>query len=153
MDPPNGLVYQSELPFERDAVQCLNGKWRFVRLRRAPLDVVAEGGAKEAIWKIARALADGPIWEEHYEGTVLVDCVPPKGVYRHPQTCFLVVDGSPMPGRGAPAHPDSHVRMKVVPEQSLEQAPETPRSAAWPEERQTDWRSFKEAVIKKIRGR
>lgn len=148
MDPPNGLVYQSELPFERDAVQCINGKWRYVRLRRAPLDLVAESPTKEAVWRIARALSDRPVWEEHYEGTVLVDCVPPKGVFRHPQTCFLVTDGSPMPKREAPAHPESHVRMKV----SSETAPQTPRSAAWPEEKPTDWKSFREAVVKRIRG-
>lgn len=147
MDPPNGLVYQSELPFERDAVQCVNGKWRYVRLRRAPLDVVAEAPTKEAVWRLARALADRPVWEEHYEGMTLVDCIPPKGVFRHPQTCFLVTDGSPMPPKEVPAHPESHVRMKVAPEQS----PQTPRSAAWQEERPTDWRSKMETIVKKIR--
>lgn len=147
MDPPNGLVYQSELPFERDAVQCVNGSWRYVRLRRAPIDVVAEAPTKEDVWRIARTLADRPVWEEHYEGMKLVDCIPPKGVYRHPQTCFLVTDGSPMPSKDVPAYPDSHVRMKVVPEQP----PNTPKSAAWPEEKPADWRSKMEVIVKKIR--
>jgi hypothetical protein len=38
--------------------------------------------------------------------------------------------------------------MKVA----TEAAPETPKSAAWQEERPTDWKSFKEAVVRKIRG-
>jgi hypothetical protein len=145
MDPPNGLVYQGELPFERDAVQCHSGRWRYVRLRQAPMDVVAESDSKEEVWRLARKLADRPVWEEHYEGMTLVGCVPPKGVYRDPQTCFLVTDGSPRPPKVAP-EPDSHVRLKIMPEE----APETPRSAERKEERPVSWRLQVKKLIQKL---
>jgi hypothetical protein len=144
MDPPNGLIYQSELPFERDAVQCRNGRWVFVKLRRAPTEVLAEADTREKILAVARATAELPLWEEHYEEMTMVDCVPPKGVFRHPQTCFLVTDGSPRK-TAPPPEPESHVRMRTAPER----APDTPRSAEWREERPSDW---KIRVKKLIRG-
>lgn len=146
MEFPASFIYQSELPFERDTVQCRDGKWVFVRYRRAPEEVLARADTREEIWRMARRVTDGPVWEEHYEGMQMVDCIPPKGVFRHPQTCFIVTDGSPRPSKPAP-EPESHVRLKAAPEA----APETPRSLNWPEER-TDWKSrVKEAVVKKIR--
>ncbi len=150
MDPPEGLIYQSELPFERDAVQCIDGKWRYVRLRKGPVDVVAESSKKDDVVRIARQLSDKGFWEEHYEGMKLVDCVPPKSVFRDPGTCFLVVDGSPRPEK-APSHPESHVRVKKA--VTSEPAPETPRSASWDDaERRTDWRAKIRVISKKIRG-
>lgn len=147
MGPPDGLVYQGELPFERDAVQCCSGRWRYVRFRKAPAEVF-EAGSKEDAWRIARSLADRPVWEEHYEGLTMIGCTLPPEVFRHPQTCFLVTDGSPRPSKAVPEHPDSHVRLKV----KVEPPPETPRSAGWQEERVTDWKRVKDAVVKKIRG-
>jgi hypothetical protein len=150
MDPPNGLIYQSELPFERDAVQCQDGKWVLVQLRRSSLKVLAEAGTKKEILELARTMAEMPLWEEHYVGLSLINCVPPKGVYRHPQTCFLVTDGSPVPARTR-AEPESHVRLKTI---QAEPAPETPRSAGWPEEqRPADWKErVKKIIEKKVRG-
>lgn len=138
VDPPDGLIYQSELPFERDAVQCHGGKWRYVKLRKAPLDIVAESNSKEEIWRLAKKLSDRPIWEEHYEGMTMVDCTPPPGVFRHPMTCFLVTDDSVKLADTIrpPPHPDSHVRLKAS-MADLTPAPETPRSASWPEP--NDW--------------
>lgn len=149
MDPPSGLVYQSELPFERDAVQCCDGRWKYVRLRRAPIDVVAESDKKEDVWRMARVLADRPVWEEHYEKMVMVDCVPPKGVFRHPKTCFLVTDGTKMSDTTRPSkpptEPESHVRLRV----QESEPPPTPKSASWPEEQPTDWKR----KIKKLVGK
>jgi hypothetical protein len=145
MDPPKSLVYQSELPMERDAIQCRDGRWFLVRLRMAPMKVIAEADSRDKILIIARATAELPLWEEHYEGMTLVDCTPPKGVYRHPQTCFLVTDGSPRPAKIAP-EPESHVRLKVMPET----APETPRSAEWREERPVSWRRQVKKLIQKL---
>jgi len=151
MDPPNGLIYQSELPFERDAVQCQDGKWVFVQLRRTSL-TTAEADTRKEILELASTMAEMPLWEEHYVGLSLIKCVPPKGVYRHPQTCFLVTDGSPAPAK-AKAEPESHVRLKTLQCQS-KPAPETPRSAGWQEEqRPADWRErVKKIIEKKVRG-
>lgn len=150
MDPLNSLIYQSELPFERDAIQCRNGRWVFIRLRRAPARILAEADTKEEILALARTLAEMPIWEEHYEDMAMVDCIPPKGVYRHPQTCFLVTDGTPRPTQMKP-EPESHVRLKVVPIDM--EPPETPRSAGFQEESPTDWKArVKQILVKKVRS-
>jgi hypothetical protein len=150
MDPPDGLIYQSELPFERDAVQCRDGKWVFVKLRKAPSSIVAEAGTRKEILELAEASVEMPLWEEHYVGMSMIKCVPPKGVYRHPQTCFLVTDGSPMPGKSR-TEPESHVRLKTL---QSEPAPETPRSAEWHEEqRPADWKErMKKIIKKKVQG-
>jgi hypothetical protein len=138
VDPLDSLVYQSELPFERDAVQCRDGRWVFVKFRKAPSPVLAEAGTKKEIMELAERMSEMPLWEEHYVGMSMIKCVPPEGVYRHPQTCFLVTDGSPRPSK---PEPESH-----------EAAPETPRSAGWQEERPSDWKRVKAAVVRKIRG-
>lgn len=145
MGPPNGLVYQNELPFERDAVQCRDGKWYFVRLRHTP-GIVTEADSKEAAMHMATKLSDRPFWEEHYEGMVLVDCIPPQGVFRHPQTCFLVTDGSKREATKIPEHPASHVRLKV----RESEPPRTPRSASWPEERTSDWKLKIKKLVDKL---
>lgn len=145
MDLPDGLVSQNELPVERDAVQCRDGRWFMVQLRLAPVKIVAEAATKKEIMAVAETTAELPLWEEHYVHMILVKCVPPKGVFRHPQTSFLVTDGSPRPAKTVP-NPDSHVRLKVIPEA----APETPRSAGWREERPSDWKIIVKKLIQKL---
>lgn len=119
-------IGQAELPVERDAVQCRDGTWVFIRYRMSPSKVLLEAKDRETVWKAARVLSQGPIWEERYVGMQLVDCMPPPNVWRRKDTRFLVTDGTPQP---TPAPVESGVFLSGKKYEETEDAPKTPLSA------------------------
>lgn len=148
------LIYQNELPVERDAIQCRDGTWVFVKYRMEPARVLVQSDNEHVVRAFAALIKDGPVWEERYVKMQLIDCIPPASVWRRRDTGFLVTDGTPKPPipSEAPAA-ESGVFRKGRAETIIPGPPDTPRLPVSAPVEKSGWTARMKRAAKKITGK